>query len=127
MKIAIPATEESILCPHFGHAPCFAIVEINPLTKEIINTTLLHPEMGGHAAVPPWLKSIGVENLIAGGLGSLAIDNLNKHEINVFYGAPELHVNKIAELWMKDELELNPQPCNHTHDHDCAHTEHHHG
>lgn len=126
MKIAIPATEDSILCPHFGHAPYFAVIEVNTETKKIIETTLLKPEMGGHSAVPPWLKSLGVSSLIAGGLGSLAIENLNKHEINVFYGAPELPVNRIVELWMKDELELNPQPCNHTHDHDCEHMDHHH-
>jgi len=124
MKIAIPATEESILCPHFGHAPLFAILELNTENKEIISTTLLKPEMGGHAAVPPWLKSLGVTALIAGGLGALAIENLNNNGIDVFYGAQELNVNEIASLWMKDELELNPQPCNHTHDHDCEHHSH---
>ncbi len=122
MKIAIPATEERILCPHFGHAPYFAVIETNDATKEIIKTTLLQPEMGGHAAVPPWLKSLGVKCLIAGGLGNLAIENLNNHDIDVFYGAPELPVDEIVRQFMTDELELNPQPCNHKHDHDCSHT-----
>lgn len=127
MKIAIPSTEESILCPHFGHAPLFAVIELDIEKKAIISTSLLKPEMGGHAAVPPWLKTLGVSSLIAGGLGQLAIENLNNHGIEVFYGAPELHVNQVAELWMNDRLELNPQPCNHTHDHDCEHSEHTHG
>jgi predicted Fe-Mo cluster-binding NifX family protein len=127
VKIAIPSTEESVLCPHFGHAPYFAVVEISDKTKEIVSTTLLKPDMGGHAAVPPWLKSLGVSSLIAGGLGSLAIENLNTHDIDVFYGAPELPISEIVRLYLKDELVLNPQPCSHTHDHDCEHTEHQHG
>lgn len=127
MKIAIPSTEENILCPHFGHAPMFAIININDSTKEIVSTTLLKPEMGGHSAVPPWLKTMQVSKLIAGGLGSLAIENLNNHNIDVYYGAPELPVNEIVQLFLKDELVLNPQPCNHKHDHECEHAEHHHG
>ncbi len=127
IKIAIPSNEMAILYPHFGHAPLFAIVEVNEDSKEITEVQLLHPELGGHEAVPPWLKSLGVTALIAGGLGKPAIDNLNTHCIDVFYGAPELSVKELVGLWLKNELILNPQPCNHSHDHECEHTEHHHG
>ncbi len=126
MKVAIPSTEEQILCPHFGHAPGFAVVEINDSIKEIVGTVLLIPDMGGHAAIPPWLKSLGVSTLIAGGLGAPAIENLNANGIDVLYGAPELPVNEIVKLWITDKLVLNPKPCNHNHDHDCAHGEHQH-
>jgi predicted Fe-Mo cluster-binding NifX family protein len=122
MKIAIPSTEESILCPHFGHAPCFAIIEIETTQKTILNVEIMQPEQGGHEGIPPWLKSMNVTALIAGGLGKMAIDNLQKHDIEVFYGAPELPVKEIAQLWMNDNLNLNPQPCNHTHDHNCEHS-----
>jgi len=124
IKIAIPANELEVLYPHFGHAPYFAIIEINDNTKEIVNTTLLKPELGGHEAVPPWLKSLGVSKLIAGSLGNLAIENLNTHCIDVYYGAPELPVKELVSLWLKNELVLNPQPCNHSHDHECEHTGH---
>lgn len=126
MKIALPATEQGILCQHFGHAPRFAVVEIDDNSKTIVNTNLLQPEMGGHSAVPPWLKSLGITKLIAGGLGKPAIDNLNNHGIDVYYGAPELPVEELVRQFLTDTLVLNPQPCDHTHDHDCQHGEHHH-
>lgn len=127
MKIAIPATEESILCPHFGHAPFFAVIEINESNTEILSSKLLKPEMGGHAAVPPWLKSLGVIKMIAGGLGSLAIENLNNNSIDVYYGAPELPIAEIVHQFLNNTLQLNPKPCDHKHDHDCEHGDHHHG
>lgn len=119
MKIAIPATEQGILCPHFGHAPRFAIVETDEQTVQ--NTNLLTPDQGGHAAVPPWLQTLGVSCLIAGGLGAKAIENLNLHGIDVHYGAPELPVETIAEMWLKQTLHLDPHPCDHKPDHDCGH------
>lgn len=126
MKLALPATEEGILCPHFGHAPRFAVVETDDNTKTIAKTILLRPEMGGHAAVPPWLKSLSVSKLIAGGLGNLAIENLNNHGIDVYYGAPELPVEELVSRFLSDTLVLNPKPCDHTHDHDCPHGDHQH-
>lgn len=124
MKIAIPSTEEKFLCPHFGHAPYFAIIDIDDLQRKIINVEIKQPEQGGHEGVPPWLQSLQVTVLVAGGLGKMAIDNLQKNMIDVYYGAPELPVAEIALLWLADELTLNPQPCNH--DHDCDHQDHKH-
>lgn len=121
MIIAIPSSEQGVLYPHFGHAPRFAIVETEGET--VVGTQHLCPEQGGHAAVPPWLKALGVSCLIAGGLGAKAIENLNLHDIDVHYGAPELPVQSIAELWLKGSLRLDPRPCDHKHDHDCAHSE----
>ena len=124
MKIAIPATEEQVLCPHFGHAPYFAVVEVDNATRRIGVIQLLKPEQGGHAAVPPWLRDLGVTTLIAGGLGQLAIENLHRHGIDVQYGAPELPVAQIAEHWLQGTLTLNPRPCDHKHDPDCEHGQH---
>ncbi len=127
MKIAIPANEDKTLCPHFGHAPFFAVLELEGPGQGVKSLQLLQPEQGGHSAVPPWLNSLGVMALIAGGLGQLAIENLNRHGIEVHYGAPELPVEEIARLWLAGELKLNPRPCTHTHDHDCSHEGHTHG
>ncbi|HNX01252.1 MAG TPA: DUF134 domain-containing protein [Candidatus Cloacimonadota bacterium] len=126
MKIAIPATEDGILCPHFGHAPMFAIVEVNSETKEIVSSTLYKPEMGGHAAVPPWLRMMGVTKLIAGGLGAMAVDNLQRNGIEVIAGAPELKVEDVTTLWLDGKLISNPKPCSHEHHEGCEH-DHHHG
>lgn len=121
MKIAIPASENNVLCPHFGHAPLFAIIELKPELKQVLDVKVLKPEKGGHAAIPPWLAEMGVSVLIARGLGAAAIDNLNQHQIKVHYGAPELPVEEIARKWMEGSLSLDPRPCTHNHDHDCSH------
>ena len=39
MKIAIP-TEDNHLCSHFGHCEAFTFVEVNPETKEIIESNM---------------------------------------------------------------------------------------
>jgi predicted Fe-Mo cluster-binding NifX family protein len=127
VKIAIPSNEEGILYPHFGHAPAFAVLEVDESTKQIIETKLTVPEMGGHAAVPPWLNSLGVSVLIAGGLGAAAIENLNHHNIDVYYGASELPVQEVVTQWLAGNLKLDPRPCSHQHGHDCGHGDHQHG
>jgi predicted Fe-Mo cluster-binding NifX family protein len=126
MKIAIPAYENQTLCPHFGHAPNFAIIEVNDETKQVNSIELLVPEMGGHEAVPPWLKSLGVSVLVAGGIGQRAIDNLQAHQITVLYGAQEKPVKEITEEFLNNKLTMEPRPCNHIHHDNCEHHDHEH-
>jgi predicted Fe-Mo cluster-binding NifX family protein len=125
MKIAIPAFENGTLCPHFGHAPNFAVADVNTETKEINSIELLVPKMGGHEALPPWLKSLGVTVLIAGGIGARAIEFLCANQITVVAGAPELPIREVVTQWLAEQLNLNPQPCNHVHTEGCDHEHHH--
>lgn len=118
MIIAIPANEDKTLCSHFGHAPRFAIIKTDA-DKNIVSAELLEHEGGGHKALPPWLKSLGVELLIAGGLGAPAMENLNAHGIAVLAGAPPLDTEEVVRLFLSGKLENRYTPCNH-------HGEHHH-
>ena len=123
MIIAMPATAESILCPHFGHAPMFAFLDIDenehgPIIK---NVELIAPEQGGHDAIPPWLAKRNVSILIAGGIGQAAIENCKKNMIKVVYGAPELPVATIAMQWLEKALSLSPHSCNHSCGNTCGH------
>ncbi len=120
MKIAIPANENKTLCPHFGHAPFFAIIDLYQETKEVNTIELIAPSMGGHEAVPPWLKSLGVTLMIAGGIGQKAIDFVAANGITLIAGVPELPITEVVNLWLNDKLVSQFTPCNHTHEEGCT-------
>ena len=119
MIIAIPATEDNILCPHFGHAPYFAIIAADESTHAITTLSLLQPTVSGHEALPLWLKSLGVELLIAGGIGKPAIENLREHNINVVCGAYEHPCSQVVSQYLSGNLLTSPKECDHKHDHAC--------
>lgn len=121
MIIAIPATEEQILCPHFGHAPFFAIISADESTHEITSIALLKPEIGGHDALPPWLLSLGVHIVIAGGIGKPAIENLQTHQIKVVCGSYEHPVMQVVTQYLSGDLLTSPRECNHGSEHTHGH------
>ncbi|HOM25340.1 MAG TPA: NifB/NifX family molybdenum-iron cluster-binding protein, partial [Thermosynergistes sp.] len=53
------ATYKDAVCPHFGHAPEFRLVEIdgNKVVKEEVHSNPGHVP----GALPKWMKSLGVD------------------------------------------------------------------
>lgn len=130
MIIALPAEETKMLCPHFGHAPLFAIVKVDE-NKQITDISYQTPTVSGHSALPSWLKSFGVEVIIVGGIGKPALANLAANGIRPIAGAPVKNVGEIVSLWLTEKLELKPTECSHHHgqhdhhDHNSNCHEHH--
>jgi len=115
-KIAIPI-ENGLLSAHFGHCEAFAIVEVNDgKVKNIFKVTPPEHQPGLY---PKWIAGMGVNDVIAGGMGQKAIALFNQHYINVYLGAPVKTPEAIADEFLRGELTLNANPCSHEGLHGC--------
>jgi len=95
MKISIP-TDKGMVSAHFGRCHSFIIVDIengNIIKKE----TMPNP---GHepGAIPQFLHKQGVEYIICGGIGQMAIGFFNKFGVQVIAGISGTVDDTIQEL-----------------------------
>ncbi len=118
--IAIPM-ENGVLCAHFGHCKYFAVATV--VNTQITEMKELTPPEHESGVYPRWVASLGVTDVIAGGIGQKAITLLNNQNINVFVGAPFSSAKEIIENFLADKLTLNANFCNHDddHNHNCKH------
>ena len=118
--IAIPM-EDGVLCAHFGHCKYFAVATV--VNNQITEMKELTPPEHESGVYPSWVASLGVTDVIAGGIGQKAITLLNNQNINVFVGAPLLSAKEIVENFLEDKLTLNANYCNHDDNHkqNCKH------
>ncbi len=83
MKIAI-STDGEYVSSHFGRCPLFTIVEFKNSVitkKEVINNPGHHPGF-----LPQFFKELGVECIIAGGMGNKAVGLFDQYEIQQIVG-----------------------------------------
>ncbi len=124
MKIAVPI-ENGLLCSHFGHAPQFAIVEIEG--SAIKGSSIETPPPHEPGVLPRWLKELGVTQVICGGIGARAVELLNQAGIQVTAGIEPEDPAKIVEAFVAGSLQGATGPtCSgheegHGHGHSCAH------
>ena len=113
MKIAIPIAEGK-LCLHFGHCQNFALVDIDPGTKTVINTTIVNPPAHEPGVLPSWLSQQGATLILAGGMGMRAQQFFNQYNIKVIVGVmgdgtPE----ELALSYVNDTLQSGDNVCDH--------------
>ncbi|MFH1147917.1 MAG: NifB/NifX family molybdenum-iron cluster-binding protein [Pseudomonadota bacterium] len=101
MKIALPVVDNK-LCNHFGHCDKFAILDIQD--NKIANKTLVIPPPHEPGVLPGWLGEMGVEVVIAGGMGQRALALLTKRGVKVITGAPGLSSEELVEQYLKNTL-----------------------
>jgi len=110
MKIAIPVVGNK-LCAHFGHSEKFAIFDVQK--GKIINKTLIIPPPHEPGVLPRWLGEMGVEVIIAGGMGQKALALLMERGIKVITGAPSLSSEELVDQYLKNTLVSGPNVCEH--------------
>ena len=109
-KIALPVKDNK-LSPHFGEGSYFKFFyeENGIITKvETIPTPPQIPEQ-----IPNWLADNGVTDVIAFGIGLIAIDILNRNKINVFVGVQEKEPEAILRKFLDGTLETDGNLCDH--------------
>jgi len=121
MKIAIPAANGQ-LCAHFGHCEQFAILEADPTTKSVTRTEFQTPPAHEPGVLPRWLHSLGVNVVLAGGMGARAVDLLAQNGIQAILGVPAMGLTELAEAYLNGKLTSGASACQH---HGCG-DEHHH-
>ena len=112
MKIAVTYEKETgNVFQHFGKTEFFKIYEIDG--GKIVSSEIIDNGGNGHHALPPYLKSLGVEILILGNRGQGAIDAIAAAGLQEIPGITG-SADEAAELFAKNELKGNFNArCNH--------------
>ena len=118
MKVAVTYEKETgNVFQHFGKTQYFKIYQIED--GKILSSEVIDNGGNGHHAIPPYLKSHGVETLILGNRGQGAIEAIAASGLKEMPGITG-SADEAAELFVKGELKPNfKAKCN-------RHGEHHH-
>jgi len=109
MRFAIPITN-GILTMHFGHAKEFAIIDVKD--KIIEKKQILEPPPHAPGVLPAWLHDLGVNIIIAGGMGAQAIALFDESGIKVQTGAPTLDPETLIQNYLANTLLTATNACN---------------
>lgn len=112
MKLAIP-TSDGKLCMHFGHCEVFTIFHIDEKTKKIESKENKTPPPHEPGVLPKWLGDLGVNVIIAGGMGMRAQQLFVGNDVKVVTGAPSESPETIVEAYLKGTLVTGANVCDH--------------
>ena len=105
MKIAATYEKETgNIFQHFGKTQYFKIYEIED--GKIVSSEVIDNGGNGHHALPPYLKSLGVETLILGNRGQGAVDAIAAAGLKEMPGITG-SADEAVELFVKGELKPN--------------------
>ncbi|ETR70305.1 MAG: dinitrogenase iron-molybdenum cofactor biosynthesis [Candidatus Magnetoglobus multicellularis str. Araruama] len=110
MKIAIPLAEGK-LTAHFGHCQQFAVIDIE--NNEIQNKELLTPPPHEPGVLPRWLGELGVNLVIAGGMGQRAVMLFGEQQIQVIVGAQVEEPETLVKQYLDQTLVTGQNLCDH--------------
>ncbi|QSX09357.1 dinitrogenase iron-molybdenum cofactor [Alkalibacter rhizosphaerae] len=109
MKIAV-ASENKIVSQHFGHCETFEVFDVVD-GLVVSGESVKNP---GHKPgfLPNFLHDLGIDVIIAGGMGGGAIDIFNQHGITVVTGAVG-DAKKAADAYANGSLVSSGVVCQH--------------
>lgn len=119
MKIAVTYSNGEVF-RHFGHCKEFRIYEVE--NGKIISAKTVSPLGSGHGALAGFLRLMGVNALICGGIGGGAREALAAAGITLYPGA-EGSCDGCVEALLENRLVYDPdKTCNHHHGegHNCG-------
>jgi predicted Fe-Mo cluster-binding NifX family protein len=112
MKIAIPLAVGR-LSMHFGHCDEFAILDVDDDGKAITNQSMRQPPPHEPGALPRWLHGLGVDVIIASGMGRRAQQFLAQNGITAVLGAPAGDPQQIVTDYLNGSLRTGENVCDH--------------
>ncbi|MCI2082181.1 MAG: NifB/NifX family molybdenum-iron cluster-binding protein [Bacteroidales bacterium] len=115
-KIAIPL-EGGVLCRHFGHCEQFYIVETGE--EGITGEEKVTPPEHQPGLYPEWLSGLGVNAVIASGMGERAISLFQAKGIPVYEGDAD-DPKQLVEEFVKGNRKSLEKGCGHSGEH-CSH------
>ena len=110
-KVFAVPIRDGKLCSHFGHSDQFALIETEG--GRITRTTTHTPPPHEPGLLPRWLKELGVDVVIAGGMGSRAQGFFRDFGIEVVVGAPSMSPEELVEQYLNDTLVTGENVCDH--------------
>lgn len=116
MKIAVPVTQDKQIDSHFGHCESYNIFTISEKNEITEIKNLNSPQgCGCKSNIASVLASDGVSVMLAGGIGSGAINVLNSCGIQVVRGCYG-NATEVVKLYLAGLVEDSGSSCQH-HDH----------
>lgn len=112
MRIAIPLADGK-LCSHFGHCEKFAIIDTDENSGSISNREDVTPPPHEPGVLPKWLGGLGVNVIIAGGMGQRAQQLFAQNKIEVVVGAPADVPENLVAAYLNKTLEPGQNLCDH--------------
>ncbi len=112
MKIAVPVVNGN-LCMHFGHCEQFMIFNVDQDNKKIEGNESVTPPAHEPGVLPKWLAEKGVNLVLAGGMGSRAVNLFNERGVNVITGAPAGSAQIAVEQFLNGTLVTGSNTCDH--------------
>lgn len=110
LKIAIPTLNDE-LTSHFGHCEKFAVISIE--NNKIIESEFITPPVHQPGVYPRFLADLGVNVIIAGGMGQKAQDLFAQNNIEVCMGVSSASPTDLAMKYLNNELETGENQCTH--------------
>lgn len=120
MKIAIPVNKDNAIDEHFGHCESYNVYSIND-KKEIENTEKIDSPQGCgcKSNIASVFQQMGVNTMLAGGIGMGAINVLNAHGITVVRGCSG-NSDEVLKKYLSGNVVDSGSTCQ-SHEHNCSH------
>ena len=112
MRIAIPLVQGK-LSLHFGHCDQFAIFDIDDNSNKTVNRENLTPPAHEPGILPKWLGGMGVNVIIAGGMGQRAQQLFEQNDVKVVVGASSGTPEELVSAYLQDTLQTGDNICDH--------------
>jgi len=118
MKRIAVASENGMVCGHFGHCESFMLFDSQ---DNVIKNVETIPNPGHRPGfLPVFLNDKGTNVIIAGGMGGGAVDIFNELGIEVVVGATG-DARKSVQAYLDGELESTGSVCHeHQHHDECG-------
>ncbi len=107
---AVP-TVNGKLTLHFGHCEKFAIIETQD--NSIVKEEFVSPPVHQPGVYPKFLADIGVETIIAGGMGIKAQELFAQNNIEVCVGVNADSPKILVEQYFNNQLQTGQNLCDH--------------
>jgi ATP-binding protein involved in chromosome partitioning len=109
-KAAVPLAA-GVMCNHFGHCEQFAVLQVDD--GQIGATEFHTPPPHEPGVLPRWLGELGVNLVIAGGMGQRALSLFSDQGIRVITGAPNQEPATLVQSYLAGSLMTGPNVCDH--------------
>lgn len=110
MKIAVLQSEGRVFpqCDHIGQV---AIVEVDPISHSVQQTTFLTPPSQPVGTLADWLLGEDVEALLTSGIGRHDHDLLEQKGVEVIVGVPAFRIEPVIASYLAGTLQTGANLC----------------
>lgn len=108
MKIIAVASEGKHVSGHFGHCEAFAVYEVEE--DEVVKKDFIQNPGHRPGFLPEFLRELGVNVIVSGGMGETAQRLFAQNSINVIVGA-EGYCDDVIQQYLDGELKSTGSIC----------------